>query len=177
MMAAVAAAAMTLGELFGPVAGDLRGVEVSDLVLDSRRVTPGAAFVAMPGSTHHGLEFIEDALARGAAAVVYESADQQRRVDLRAVPRCVQSPRSRGTTPASAEAVVGRSGLRQVAYTLGSALRSTTLRPRPTMSRARSVTGASPVRQCRTSPGAPQSSTLSMPPYRSLRSCKYRVTV
>jgi UDP-N-acetylmuramoyl-L-alanyl-D-glutamate--2,6-diaminopimelate ligase len=77
MMAAVAAAAMTLGELFGAAAGDLQNVEISDLVLDSRSVSPGAAFIAVPGETRHGIEFAADALARGAAAIVYEpSLDQ-----------------------------------------------------------------------------------------------------
>ena len=36
MMAALATAAMTLGELFGSAAGDLSDVRIEDLVLDSR---------------------------------------------------------------------------------------------------------------------------------------------
>ncbi|MGI9258110.1 MAG: UDP-N-acetylmuramoyl-L-alanyl-D-glutamate--2,6-diaminopimelate ligase [Gammaproteobacteria bacterium] len=76
MMAAVATAAMTLGELFGSAAGDLGAVEVRDLVLDSRQVEPGAAFLAVSGETNHGLDFAADALARGASAIVFEpSAD------------------------------------------------------------------------------------------------------
>lgn len=76
MMAVVATAAMTLGELFGSAAGDLRAVEIRDLVLDSRQVERGTAFLAVPGETNHGLDFAVDALARGASAVVFEpSAD------------------------------------------------------------------------------------------------------
>lgn len=71
MMAAVAAA-MTLGELLGPIAGDLGPVSVTDLVSDSREVTPGAAFIAIPGARNHGLEFAAEALAAGACAVIYE---------------------------------------------------------------------------------------------------------
>ncbi|AEB12179.1 UDP-N-acetylmuramoyl-tripeptide--D-alanyl-D-alanine ligase [Marinithermus hydrothermalis] len=41
-----------------------------DLVWDSRQVTPGAAFVALPGTRTHGNAFIEDAVARGAAFVL-----------------------------------------------------------------------------------------------------------
>ncbi len=78
MMAALATAAMTLGELFGSAAGDLGGVQVQDLVLDSRQARPGAAFLAVPGTQTHGLDYLDDALARGAAVVVYEpSADHQ----------------------------------------------------------------------------------------------------
>ena len=72
MMAALATAAMTLGELFGSAAGNLNDVDVLDLVLDSRQVHPGAAFLAVPGTQTHGLDHVDDALARGAAVVVYE---------------------------------------------------------------------------------------------------------
>ncbi len=72
MMAALATAAMTLGELLGSAAGDLRGVEIEDLVLDSRQVRPGAAFLAIAGSQSHGLDFVDEALARGAVVIVYE---------------------------------------------------------------------------------------------------------
>jgi len=72
MMAALATTAMTLGELFGAAAGNLDGVQVEDLVLDSRQITPGAAFLAVQGSESHGLDHVDDALARGAVAVVYE---------------------------------------------------------------------------------------------------------
>ena len=42
------------------VAGFLPGAPqapVSDVTLDSREATPGAAFLACRGRTHHGLEF------------------------------------------------------------------------------------------------------------------------
>ena len=69
MMAALATTAMTLGELFGAAAGNLDGVQVEDLVLDSRQITPGAAFLAVQGSESHGLDHVDDALARGAVAL------------------------------------------------------------------------------------------------------------
>nr|NIW24841.1 UDP-N-acetylmuramoyl-L-alanyl-D-glutamate--2,6-diaminopimelate ligase [Gammaproteobacteria bacterium] len=72
MMAAVATMVMSLGELLGPTAGDLSGLEIHDLVADSRQVEPGAAFVALPGLRGHGLDFENDARARGAAVVIYE---------------------------------------------------------------------------------------------------------
>ncbi|HEX4376824.1 MAG TPA: UDP-N-acetylmuramoyl-L-alanyl-D-glutamate--2,6-diaminopimelate ligase [Steroidobacteraceae bacterium] len=47
-------------------------LEVSDITQDSRAVIPGAAFFACRGRTHHGLEFVEAAVAAGARAVLWE---------------------------------------------------------------------------------------------------------
>ncbi|HVN42588.1 MAG TPA: Mur ligase domain-containing protein, partial [Steroidobacteraceae bacterium] len=46
---------------------------VADLAQDSRAVTPGAAFIAIQGRRTHGLAHVAEALARGAAAVIWES--------------------------------------------------------------------------------------------------------
>jgi len=48
---------------------------VSGLAYDSRKVAPGDLFVAIPGLKQDGRRFVDDALARGAAAVVLEGAD------------------------------------------------------------------------------------------------------
>ena len=45
---------------------------VSDLCLDSRHVKPGALFVALQGSTHHGIDFFDAAVAAGAVAVLLD---------------------------------------------------------------------------------------------------------
>ena len=45
---------------------------VSDVTLDSRSVSPGALFLACRGGARHGLEFAQQAVARGARAVLYE---------------------------------------------------------------------------------------------------------
>lgn len=47
---------------------------ISDLVVDSRKVGPGALFAALPGSTVHGANFITSALEQGAAAVLTDAA-------------------------------------------------------------------------------------------------------
>lgn len=47
---------------------------IEQLVSDSRRVAPGVAFFAYPGEATDGRRHIPDALARGAAAVVWETA-------------------------------------------------------------------------------------------------------
>jgi UDP-N-acetylmuramoyl-L-alanyl-D-glutamate--2,6-diaminopimelate ligase len=51
----------------------LADAEVSSLCHDSRLMTPGAMFFAIPGATHDGSTFISDAIAKGAAAVVTSS--------------------------------------------------------------------------------------------------------
>ncbi|MEO8203513.1 MAG: UDP-N-acetylmuramoyl-L-alanyl-D-glutamate--2,6-diaminopimelate ligase [Betaproteobacteria bacterium] len=48
---------------------------IDRIASDSRRVAPGVAFFAYPGEAADGRGHIPDALARGAAAVVWESAD------------------------------------------------------------------------------------------------------
>lgn len=46
---------------------------VRELTLDSRHVRPGDLFLAVPGLHVDGRDYIADAIARGAAAVAYES--------------------------------------------------------------------------------------------------------
>ncbi|MCX8087616.1 MAG: UDP-N-acetylmuramoyl-L-alanyl-D-glutamate--2,6-diaminopimelate ligase [Rhodocyclaceae bacterium] len=49
------------------------GIRPARLCLDSRRIAPGDVFVALAGRHADGRAFIEDALARGAAAVIAEA--------------------------------------------------------------------------------------------------------
>jgi UDP-N-acetylmuramoyl-L-alanyl-D-glutamate--2,6-diaminopimelate ligase len=53
------------------VEGSLEG-EVAGIAYDSRRITPGMLFVAIPGQNTDGHEFIGPALDRGASAIVCE---------------------------------------------------------------------------------------------------------
>ncbi|WCJ58017.1 UDP-N-acetylmuramoyl-L-alanyl-D-glutamate--2,6-diaminopimelate ligase [Fontisphaera persica] len=46
--------------------------QVTGIVYDSRRVTPGMVFVAVPGQNTDGHQFIPEAISRGAVAVVSE---------------------------------------------------------------------------------------------------------
>lgn len=50
-----------------------KGLAVTDLTIDSQQVTPGSLFMACQGQISHGLDFMDDAIARGAAAIVWES--------------------------------------------------------------------------------------------------------
>lgn len=62
---------MKLSQLLSAVGADCpREAEISALTCDSREVTPGALFVALEGANCDGGEYISQALARGAAAVV-----------------------------------------------------------------------------------------------------------
>jgi len=47
-------------------------VAITDLTLDSRAVTPGAAFLAIPGLRSHGATFATQAIANGARVVLWE---------------------------------------------------------------------------------------------------------
>ncbi|HLK70549.1 MAG TPA: UDP-N-acetylmuramoyl-L-alanyl-D-glutamate--2,6-diaminopimelate ligase [Steroidobacteraceae bacterium] len=54
-----------------------RELTVTDLTLDSREVTPGAAFFACRGASQHGLQFAARAAAAGARAIFWESAPDE----------------------------------------------------------------------------------------------------
>lgn len=59
-----------------------RSVVITDITTDSREVTPGSLFVALPGRTEHGFSYIDEAKRRGAVAVaVFEPlTPAQRRI-------------------------------------------------------------------------------------------------
>ncbi len=68
--------AMTLGKLFGEQAPSRHAqLPVRDLALDSRHVTPGAVFIAVPGENRHGLDFLRQAVEAGATAVAWEAPE------------------------------------------------------------------------------------------------------
>ncbi len=64
---------MTLAELASACGAELRGeagVTVTGITHRAQQVAPGLCFAALPGQHHHGLEFLSEALARGAVAVL-----------------------------------------------------------------------------------------------------------
>jgi UDP-N-acetylmuramoyl-L-alanyl-D-glutamate--2,6-diaminopimelate ligase len=67
-----AAAKAALGELVVDAPAALPGGEITAVQYDSRRVEPGAAFVAVRGEKADGAAFVPQAVARGASLVVAE---------------------------------------------------------------------------------------------------------
>src|SRR3990170_2453638 len=79
----MSAAVMTKGETGSGVrdlqwllAGmaDAPPVPVGGISTDSRRLEPGDVFLACRGAGRHGLEFIDQAVKAGVAAIVWDSA-------------------------------------------------------------------------------------------------------
>lgn len=54
------------------------GIDISAVCCDSRKVTPGAAFIAVRGFAGEGHEFIASAIEKGASAVLYEDEEALR---------------------------------------------------------------------------------------------------
>lgn len=50
---------------------------IIDMTNDSREVKPGSLFLAIPGYTFDGRDFIEAAIANGAAAILYQPAENR----------------------------------------------------------------------------------------------------
>jgi UDP-N-acetylmuramoyl-L-alanyl-D-glutamate--2,6-diaminopimelate ligase len=59
-----------LAELLRGSYANTHGLEVTGVNADSRAIQPGEAFFAVPGTRVHGNEFIDQAVARGAVAVI-----------------------------------------------------------------------------------------------------------
>lgn len=62
---------LALARLLPDIAG-VGDIAVSGLVLDSRDVRPGDAFVCVAGFGAHGLNFVQQARANGAVAILYD---------------------------------------------------------------------------------------------------------
>src|SRR5688572_8424038 len=53
-------------------------IDVTDLQIDSRKVTKGSAFIAIRGSAADGHQFIDMAVNNGAAAIICETMPHER---------------------------------------------------------------------------------------------------
>lgn len=61
-------------------------VEIAGVTADSRRVRSGYLFLARPGGSRHGLDFVSEAVTRGAAAVVWDGDGEDSRAGASGVP-------------------------------------------------------------------------------------------
>ncbi len=146
----------------------VRDVPIADVVHDSREVSPGALFVCRRGERFDGHDFIPQALAAGAAAVVVEGAQR-----LSAVPPDVPAiavADSRLAQAAAAAAchgfparrltligVTGTNGKTSTCYFLESILRAANIRAGlMTTLEVRLAPDAPPERALRTTPEAAQ---------------------
>lgn len=96
--------------------------EITDVCHDSRLAAPGCVFVSVPGTAHDGDDFVADALARGAVAVIGEgdygasgapwARVDDARVALGPIARSFWCP---GFQPAAVVGVTGTNGKSTVA--------------------------------------------------------------
>ena len=78
---------MTLGTISATLPNllersDVPDVLISGIAMDSRRISEGGAFLACRGLSGHGLDHLDDALAAGCAAVIYEPEESISADDL-----------------------------------------------------------------------------------------------
>lgn len=78
-------------------------VPIGNLSLRSAAVHPGTAFLALPGLRGHGLDHARQALDQGAAAVLWDEADDNGLTDS----RCIRVPGLRARLPELARQVFG----------------------------------------------------------------------
>ena len=94
--------AITLNDLYLSQGGRrphpaLTARAITDFVIDSRKATPGSCFIALPGQQQDGHDFIADAVARGAIAIIAQHpvgdvATQVIRADSEPAPARVTPP-------------------------------------------------------------------------------------
>jgi UDP-N-acetylmuramoyl-L-alanyl-D-glutamate--2,6-diaminopimelate ligase len=94
-----------LRELLPDVAGMPGDLRITGLVMDSREVKPGDAFVAIAGFGAHGLKFVDQARAQGAVAILFEPPAP---VDLPAPPDAIAVPNLRARLGELADRFHGR---------------------------------------------------------------------
>ena len=117
---------MTLSELVDVEPSQLvggGGMDVAGLTADSRQVKPGYVFVAVPGTKADGSQFIDDAVAKGAIALVVNqeaSIPGGLKIPVFVAPEprrslSMMAARYYGAQPATVVAVTGTSGKTSVA--------------------------------------------------------------
>jgi UDP-N-acetylmuramoyl-L-alanyl-D-glutamate--2,6-diaminopimelate ligase len=64
----------SIAQLFAGIVAVPRDLAVADITLDSREVVPGGLFLACRGINSHGLDYLQQAIATGVAALAWEPA-------------------------------------------------------------------------------------------------------
>ncbi len=73
---------MDLRTLFGGIGVEAPSLDVPDMTTDSREAVNHGLFLACGGGAHHGLDFLDTALAAGIVAVAWEPGPQVREPQL-----------------------------------------------------------------------------------------------
>lgn len=96
-----------------------RDISVTGISADSRKIEPGMLFVAIPGNKANGAAFAQDAVARGAAAIIasedFEAAVPVIRVDNPRKALALAAAQFYGAQPGTIVAVTGTAGKTSVA--------------------------------------------------------------
>jgi UDP-N-acetylmuramoyl-L-alanyl-D-glutamate--2,6-diaminopimelate ligase len=96
-----------LGDLVGdPLGGPAEGVTVRGVTLASAEVAPGDLYAALPGARTHGVQYVQDAVARGAVAVLTDPTGRDAALAT-GLPVCVVDD-PRAVLGAVADRVYGR---------------------------------------------------------------------
>ncbi|WP_424465795.1 Mur ligase family protein [Pseudoclavibacter helvolus] len=95
----LSAVARVVGGRISPTTDD---VDITGVSSDSRRIRPGDLYVAIPGVTMHGAEFLPSAVRAGAVAVLSDEAGAAQAVALGLPAIIVDSPRAVTSAAASA---------------------------------------------------------------------------
>jgi len=108
---------LLLSELTGVTVNSGHDSEIRGLSADSREVGPGFLFAALPGTVSDGADFVDDALSRGAAAVLARTGRIRRQLTVPLLedpePRrsfALCAARFYAGRPATIAAVTGTSG-------------------------------------------------------------------
>lgn len=73
---------MTLRALLEGWVENVADVAIAGIVMDSRQVEPGYAFVAVRGESGHGMQHAADAVKRGAVAVIHDGRFENGDIDV-----------------------------------------------------------------------------------------------
>ena len=88
----LAGIAKLLGSNIEPTIASDCDLEISGVVQSASEVEPGDLFIALPGSKHHGIEFIDEAISRGAVAVITDTKGKNEKLPTSPnVPACLPS--------------------------------------------------------------------------------------
>ena len=61
-----------------PLTDPVPAIEIHNIASNSAEVTPGSAFIALPGMRSNGIDYAIDAAKAGAVAVIFDAADEYR---------------------------------------------------------------------------------------------------